>query len=501
MKKTLDFLGIDLGASSGRGIVGSYDGERLSLREVHRFPNEPQMVNGRFTWDILRLFAESKNAIRAAATGGELRSIGIDTWGVDYGLLDARGRLISNPAHYRDRRTAGIIREFGERVMPNEKLYGITGIQLLDFNTVYQLYADRRDGTAAGASRMLFTPDLLGYFLTGNEACEYTVASTGALLDAEKREFSPEILSALGLDRSYFAPLVSPGTSLGALLPDVAAEVGGCRAGVVSIASHDTASAVLAVPAKKDEKFIYISSGTWSLLGTELSSPVMSGEALARNFTNEGGVGGKIRFLKNIMGLWLLQESRRQWRRERLGEDEIGFDALSAAALAAPACRSVIDPDDPVFATPGDMPGRIAEYCRRTGQYVPQTPGETVRVIFDSLALCYRRTTEGISALCGFVPDAINIVGGGSKDKLLNSITADICGIPVVAGPSEATAVGNIAVQLMAAEGLDADEARELVRRSFPTDVSLPVSPSGRYDDAYVRFSELVSRRESGAVL
>ena len=250
MKKTLDLLGIDLGASSGRGIVGSYDGEKLSLREVHRFPNEPQMVAGRFTWDILRLYAESKNAIRAAA-GGELRSIGIDTWGVDYGLLDAHGRLIGNPVHYRDRRTEGIISEFGERVMPNEKLYGITGIQLLDFNTVYQLYADRRDGTAAGAARMLFIPDLLGYFLTGNMACEYTVASTGALLDAKKRDFSAEILSALGLERDFFAPLVHPGTSLGNVRGDVGAEVGGCGAEVVSIASHDTASAVLAVPAKK----------------------------------------------------------------------------------------------------------------------------------------------------------------------------------------------------------------------------------------------------------
>ena len=309
MSKTLDFLGIDLVASSGRGIVGSFDGEKLSLREVHRFPNEPQMLNGRFTWDILRLFAESKNAIRAAG-GGELRSIGIDTWGVDYGLIDSRGRLLANPVHYRDRRTEGVIREF-DRVMTREKLYGITGIQLLDFNTVYQLYAERRDGTVGDAKRMLFIPDLLGYFLTGEQACEYTIASTGALLDAARRDFSPEILSALGLDRSFFARLVSPGTPLGGLLPDVAAEVGGCRAGVVSIASHDTASAVLAVPAKKNEKFIYISSGTWSLLGTELDEPIMNSDTLARNFTNEGGVGGKIRFLKNIMGLWLLQESRR----------------------------------------------------------------------------------------------------------------------------------------------------------------------------------------------
>ena len=489
MKKTLDLLGIDLGASSGRGIVGSYDGEKLSLREVHRFPNEPQMVAGRFTWDILRLYAESKNAIRAAA-GGELRSIGIDTWGVDYGLLDAHGRLIGNPVHYRDRRTEGIISEFGERVMLNEKLYGITGIQLLDFNTVYQLYADRRDGTAAGAARMLFIPDLLGYFLTGNMACEYTVASTGALLDAKKRDFSAEILSALGLERDFFAPLVHPGTSLGNVRGDVGAEVGGCGAEVVSIASHDTASAVLAVPAKKDEKFVYISSGTWSLLGTETDEPVITPETLALNFTNEGGVGRKIRFLKNIMGLWLLQESRRQWRREGRGEDEIGFDVLSSAAAAAPACRSVIDPDAPVFAVPGDMPGRIAEYCRKTGQYVRDGKSH----LRQPCALLPPHD-RGSGGALRFRPTAINIVGGGSRDTLLDSITADICGLPVVAGPTEATAVGNIAVQLMAAEKMSAAEARELVRRSFPTSVFEPKSAPSTYDGVYEKFERLVAAR------
>ncbi|MEI3058772.1 MAG: FGGY family carbohydrate kinase [Eubacteriales bacterium] len=335
MKKLLIFSVLTSALQAGAALSAATTAKSFRCARYTDFPNEPQMVAGRFTWDILRLYAESKNAIRAAA-GGELRSIGIDTWGVDYGLLDAHGRLIGNPVHYRDRRTEGIISEFGERVMLNEKLYGITGIQLLDFNTVYQLYADRRDGTAAGAARMLFIPDLLGYFLTGNMACEYTVASTGALLDAKKRDFSAEILSALGLERDFFAPLVHPGTSLGNVRGDVGAEVGGCGAEVVSIASHDTASAVLAVPAKKDEKFVYISSGTWSLLGTETDEPVITPETLALNFTNEGGVGRKIRFLKNIMGLWLLQESRRQWRREGRGEDEIGFDVLSSLPQPRP---------------------------------------------------------------------------------------------------------------------------------------------------------------------
>lgn len=494
-KHTKNFLGIDLGASSGRGIVGAYDGEKLKLSEVHRFPNEPQMLCGRFTWDILRLYAEVKNAIRAATC--DLCSMGIDTWGVDYGLLDAKGRLISNPVHYRDGRCAGIIPEFGARVMPNDKLYGITGIQLLEFNTVYQFYADVRDGTMCGARRALFVPDLLGWFLTGEQACEYTVASTGALIDASARDISTDIMSALGLERGFLAPLVTPGTTLGKLLPDVCAEVGRDGLRVVSIASHDTASAVLAVPVKKEERFVYISSGTWSLLGTELDAPVISTETLARNFTNEGGVGGRIRFLKNIMGLWLLQESRRQWKREGVGDDEISFDSLAAAAAQVPACFAVIDPDDPRFAAPGDMPRRIAEYCRQTDQRVPSTPGEIVRVIYDSLALCYRRTVGMISRLCGFTPSAVNIVGGGSRDELFNEIIADICEMPVVAGPTEATAVGNIAVQLMAEEGIDADDARELVRVSFPTQTYLPHSQRGRYDDAYSRFCAMAEARES----
>ncbi len=494
-KHTKNFLGVDLGASSGRGIIGTYDGERLKLSEVHRFPNEPQMLCGRFTWDILRLYAETKNAVRMASDI-ELCSMGIDTWGVDYGLIDANGRLISDPIHYRDSRTAGIIREFGAAVMPNDRLYGITGIQLLEFNTVYQLYAEMRDGTLRGAKRALFVPDLLGWFLTGEQACEYTVATTGAIMDAAARDISSEIMSALGIERDFFAPLVAPGTLLGGIRRDVAAEVGRDDLRVVSIASHDTASAVFAVPVKNDERFIYISSGTWSLLGTELDHPVISSETLSCNFTNEGGVGGKIRFLKNIMGLWLLQESRRQWQREGWDNAEISFDALSIAAARVPSCFALIDPDDPSFVSPGDMPRRIAEYCQRTDQCVPSTPGEIVRVIYDSLAFCYRRAIDMISRLCGFTPGAVNIVGGGSRDALFNSIIADICEMPVIAGPIEATAVGNISVQLMTEENISADEVRELVRVSFPTKTYLPHSSLGVYDEAYGRFCEMVESRE-----
>lgn len=499
MKKVKRMLGIDLGASSGRGIVGGYDGERLSLREVHRFPNEPQMLAGRFTWDIVRLFAECKNAVRAA--GGEISSIGIDTWGVDYGLLDARGRLLSEPVHYRDGRNAGAVAAFDGDVMPSRELYRISGIQLLDFNTVYQLCIEKREGGLERAGRMLFIPDLLAYFLTGEQACEYTIASTGALLDARKRCFSSEILNAVGVGRELFAPLVTPGTVLGRLLPEVETDVGGCGANVISIASHDTASAVLAVPAKENENFIYISSGTWSLLGTELTEPVITSEAFEGNFTNEGGVGGRIRFLKNIMGLWLLQESRRKWRSDGMSADEISFAALSTAAEHVPSCRSIIDPDDPIFAPPGDMPQRIVDYCKRTGQYAPSTPGEIVRVIYDSLALCYRRTIDGICRICGISPSAINIVGGGSRDSLLDRITANICGLPVIAGPAEATAVGNIAVQLMSSEGMSIGEVRELVRTSIPTETYHPDPniPRESFDAAYATFCALAEKREARA--
>ncbi len=492
---TKQFLAIDLGASSGRGIIGSFDGRRIALRENHRFPNEPVMVGGRFYWDILRIFHEIKQSIRQAVLDGDdIVSIGVDTWGVDYGLLDRSGRLMGNPVHYRDARTDGITAEF-EQYLSLDRLYGITGIQSLDFNTVYQLAAELRDDPERlrAADKLLFIPDLLNYFLTGKMATEYTIASTGALLDAAKRTISTEILDAMGIPHGLFPPLVRPGQRLGRLSDALLDEVGQTRVEVIHVASHDTASAVMAVPAK-DKDFIYISSGTWSLLGAELSAPMITPASQANNFTNEGGVEGTIRFLKNIMGLWLVQESRRQWKRE--GKD-YSFADLSAMASAAKPLRCLIDPDDKRFTAPGNMPRRIADYCRETGQPVPETEGEIIRCILESLALCYRATIDKINAMRGQAATALNIVGGGTQDKLLCQFAADACGIPVYAGPVEATAIGNIAMQAIAAGELSSlSEARAVVADSFPLDTYLPdPAAQGAWDEAYTRFLRLTAAK------
>ncbi len=486
----LKMLAIDLGASSGRGIVGSFDGKKLSLCENHRFSNDPVIVNGRMYWDILRIFHEIKQSITKTVIAGEgIRSIGIDTWGVDYGLIDRHGRLLANPTHYRDRRTAGVIARASEK-MSMQELYSIAGIQCLEFNTVFQLYADLCDDPTLfdRAERMLNVPDLLNYFLTGKMANEYTILSTGALLDAKTRGYSDEILSKFGIPRRLFGNIVSPGTRLGKLLPQILEETGKTDAEVMSVASHDTASAVIAVPTQEKD-FIYISSGTWSLMGTELSEPLINPDSERLNLTNEGGAMNTIRFLKNIMGLWLIQESRRQWRREG---NEYSFAQMEAWAKECKPLQSLIDPDDASFATPGNMPERIREFCRRTGQHVPESVGEVVRCIYESLALKYRKTAESIEDLMGKRAKVIHVVGGGTKDKFLSQMTADACGIPVAAGPEEATAIGNLMMQAIAAgEVANLSEARQVVAASFELKHYEPTSDRGVWDEAYERFCAL----------
>ena len=492
--KKFKMLAIDLGASSGRGIIGSFDGERLALEENHRFPNEPVTIAGQFTWDMLRIFHEIKEAIRKCALSDDrdIASIGIDTWGVDYGLLDKNGHLLGNPVHYRDMRTAGI-QDYAFKTVPKDDIYAVTGIQFMDFNTVFQLIAELRDNPEklAAADKLLFTPDLLNYFLTGVKETEYTIASTGALLDAKTRNWATGLIDRFGIPRRLFTDISMPGTPVGPLLPELREEFGGINPTVVHTAAHDTASAVVAVPAKGDS-FVYISSGTWSLMGTELKEPLVTKESFGYDFTNEGCVGNTIRFLKNIMGLWLEQESKRQWAREG---KKVTYDELSDMAVASEPLKCIINPDDTVFTPPGDMPGRIAEYCRKTGQYVPETMGEFVRCIFDSLALKYRYTVECIDKLQGRRTPFINIVGGGTKEIPLCQFAADACGRPVYAGPVEATAIGNIAVQLIAAgEIKDVAEARHIVRNSFEIKHYEPnTADSARWDDGYARFLKLIS--------
>ena len=385
-------LAIDLGASSGRGIVGAFDGQKFSLKENHRFSNDPVILGGRMYWDILRIFHEIKQSIAKTVLDGDaIRSIGIDTWGVDYALLDASGRMLANPYHYRDARTEGVVSYVGRFFAPSE-LYAQTGIQCMNFNTIFQLACDLRDDPkmVENASRMLNIPDLLNYFLTGNMANEYTILSTGALLDAYKRDYANKLIAKAGIPQRLFGEIVQPGTSVGKLLPQVQGEVGKLDAEVLTVASHDTASAVIAVPTQEKE-FLFISSGTWSLMGTELDAPKINAETEKYNFTNEGGVNNTIRFLKNIMGLWLIQESRRQWRREG---KEYSFAELEALAKEAKPFKCFIDPDHPSFVAPGDIPTRVREFCQKTGQYVPETVGEIMRCIYESLAMKYRYTAE-----------------------------------------------------------------------------------------------------------
>lgn len=485
-------LAIDLGASSGRGIIGTYDGERITLEEIHRFSNDPVMMPGGFYWDTLRLLYEIKTAILKASHMGGIETIGIDTWGVDYGYLDKSGTLLSNPYHYRDSRTDDIQKYVFDNFIPRSELYRITGIQSLNFNTIYQIAADLRDRPwiVENAETLLHMPDLLGYMLTGVRQTEYTIASTGALLDAHKRDYSFELLKKFGIPEKLFCKIVQPGQEVGRLIPAIEEETGNTGAKVIKVASHDTASAVLSVPAE-NEDFLYISSGTWSLMGIESSTPVIDSVSEKYDFTNEGGVFGTIRVLKNIMGLWIEQESRRQWTREGT---KYTFDELSEMALKSKPFQCFIDPDDAVFSSAGNMPKRICEFCEKTGQHVPENVGEIVRCIFESLALRYRWTAERLEEITGRKYPVINIVGGGTKEEMLSQFTADASHRKVCAGPVEATALGNIAMQCIAlGEIKDMWEARRVIRNSSDIKEYTPDTENAAlWDEAYERFLKII---------
>ncbi|GAB4051456.1 rhamnulokinase [Catellatospora paridis] len=456
---------VDLGAASGRVMLARVGHDVLDLAEVHRFPNEPIQVGGTLHWDVLALYRgvldglrAAGRAPRAAGTPGQgLDGIGIDSWAVDYGLLDATGALIGNPISYRDRRTDGVMDRVHEQ-LDVARLYAITGLQNLPFNTIYQLAAARGTPAAAAARRMLLLPDLLAYWLTGREGTELTNASTTGLLDARSGAWSTELIAALGWDEQLFAPLRRPGDVIGPLTADVAAHTGLDRCvPVLAVGSHDTASAVVGVPAG-DERFAYISCGTWSLVGLELTGPVLTESSRKAGFTNEAGLDGTVRYLRNVMGQWLLQESMRTWQARGEPAD---LTTLLAEAAAQPAFVSVVDPDDPVFLPPGDMPARVVDYCRRTGQPVPASRAALVRCILESLALAHARAVRQAQELAGHPVDVVHLVGGGSRNELLCQLTADACGLPVTAGPVEATALGNALVQARAL-GAISGELRDL---------------------------------------
>ncbi|MFF9765784.1 rhamnulokinase family protein [Streptomyces sp. NPDC014636] len=470
---------VDLGASSGRVMVGRVGPDSVELSEAHRFPNRPVRVPEGLRWDVLALYGGVLDGLRAA---GQVHSVGLDSWAVDYGLLDADGALLGNPAHYRDARTEGVAQKVWATV-PAAQLYAATGLQYAPFNTLYQLTAARSTAQFARAARVLLIPDLLTYWLTGEQGTELTNASTTQLVDPRTRSWSYEVAERLGIDLGLFAPLRQPGDPAGTLLPEVLAETGLTGpVPVTAVASHDTASAVAAVPAT-GERFAYICTGTWSLAGLELSAPVLTEESRAANFTNELGLDGTVRYLRNIMGLWLLQECVRAW-----GEPDLG--RLLRDAAGVPALRSVVDAGDKAFLAPGRMPERIAQACRASGQAVPKTRAEVTRCVLDSLALAHRRAVLDARRLADRPVDVVYLVGGGTRNALLCQLTADACGLPVVAGATEAAALGNVLVQARAhglVGGLPA--LRRLLVRTQRLTRYAPRGDAGRWREAEARLA------------
>jgi rhamnulokinase len=496
MTATRKLLALDLGAESGRGILGSFDGQRFRLDVVHRFPNGGVPTLDTLHWDVLRLHGEILNALRlCAGKHGGIDSVGVDTWGVDFALLGRGGTLLGNPRHYRDPYTEGALEAAFQKV-PKAEIYRRTGLQFMRINSLYQLLALRRDRSPLldAAETLLFIPDLFHYFLTGIKVNEFTDASTSQMLDPHTRTWAYDLVQALGLPTRMLGTVVPPGTVLGPLRTAVATDTGLAPVPVVAPATHDTGSAVAAVPAvagvsDPGHNWAYISSGTWSLMGAELPQPLVTDAALAANFTNEGGVAGTTRFLKNIMGLWLVQECRRAW--EKAGH-AYTYDELVKLAEAAPPFASLVDPDDPAFLLPPNMPAALADFCRKTGQPAPDGPGGYVRCCLESLALKYRWVLEKLEGLIGRRPEVIHVVGGGSQNALLCQWTADACGRPVLAGPAEATALGNVLVQALGL-GLIGSlaDGREVVRRSVEV-VTYEPRDAARWGEQCGRFTNLV---------
>jgi rhamnulokinase len=492
MSKKRVCLAVDLGASSGRVVAGIYNGSCLELDELNRFPNDPVKEADGWHWNFDRLFNRIKQGIALALKkyGDAVVSIGVDTWGVDYGLLGTDGKLLGAPFQYRDARTNGMQEEAFRR-MPRQEIYQRTGIQFMFFNTLFQLLAESKpQERLEKAERLLFMPDLIHYLLTGVGVNEKSIASTSQLLNPDTQAWDSSLIKAMGLPERIFGRLVDAGTVLGELLPDVAAEVGAKKLQVIVAAGHDTASAVVGVPAEESEP-VFLSSGTWSCMGRELNRPAISEESYQAGFSNEGGVFGTTRFLKNIAGMWLLQECKRAW--DAAGKS-VSYDELARQAEKSPPFATFIDPDAVDFQSPANMPETIAAFCHRTGQTVPADFGAFTRSIFESLALKYRFVKESLVQVTGKPIDKIYIVGGGCQNHLLNQFTADSLNCTVIAGPVEAASTGNILMQLYAlGEIRSLAEGRALVRRSFETKKIEPEN-RGAWDDAYARFQKILSR-------
>lgn len=482
---TKPYLAFDFGAESGRAVLAHLQSGILTTEEVHRFPNEPVEYNGSLHWDVARLWFEVRKAL-SRLSGVELAGIGVDAWGVDYALLGESGELLENPYHYRDRRTKGVMEEVLTKVV-REDIYQATGVQFMPINTLYQLFAARRQTPKLldAAKYLLTIPDLFNYWLTGNAVCEFTNATTTQMVDPVTRKWAVGLMQRLELPADLPAPLVEPGSILGTLLPDIAGHTSLASTCVIAPACHDTGSAVAAISARDGTAFL--SSGTWSLLGTELDSAVITPDALRLNFTNEGGVNGTTRLLKNVMGLWMLQGCRQAWTAQGRNYD---YRELIELAAQEKPFGHLVDPDDESFLRPADMLAAIDKFCTRTHQPVPQEPGTYVRAVLESLAFKYRFVLRNLEQVSGRRIGQIHIIGGGSKNRLLNQLTADASGRRVLAGPAEATALGNIAVQILATgEAASLQEVRALVDRSFPTEVFDPLE-TDQWDRHAERFEQ-----------
>ncbi|MDR0796865.1 MAG: rhamnulokinase [Tannerella sp.] len=467
------FLAFDIGATSGRSILGTFDGIQLKINELTRFSHTMMELHGKYYWNVFGLYESLKEGLKICAGQGIIPvSIGIDTWGVDFGYIGKDGTILGLPRAYRDPYTNGAPEDFF-KLISREEVYRLTGIQVMNFNSLYQLFRAKETffTPLEAADKILFMPDLLSYLLTGKQVCEYTEASTSQLLNPVTRQFEFSLLAAAGLPASLLHPLVDPGTLIGTLTDAIAKETGIGKIPVVAVAGHDTASAVLSVPAE-NPNFAYLSSGTWSLMGVETEQPVLTQESFANNFTNEGGVEGTTRFLKNITGMWLLEECRKEWAKE--GRNYT-YQEIMILAGKVGASRTTVNPDDPRLASPTHMTEAISAICRETNQPLPKSDAEFIRCIFDSLALRYKDVLDKLSGMIPFSIDKLHVIGGGSQNDLLNQLTANAIEIPVLAGPSEATAIGNCLMQAKAA-GLVADrwEIRRIVARSFPVREYVP---------------------------
>ena len=491
MDKSKDFLAFDLGAESGRGILGCFDGKQIKLKVLHRFPNGGIQILDNLHWDIISLWREIKNTLSICAkNGSNIESIGVDTWGVDFGLLDKTGHLIGLPFHYRDSRTTGVLEKVFD-LMPRPSIFELSGCQFMEINTIYQLYSMVLTDSPLlrFAETFLTIPDLINFWLTGQKVSEFTNATTTQLYDPRKENWSAELCQVLNIPLGIFPQVIQPGTDIGMILPSITNETAFQPTRVIAPACHDTGSAVAAVPVQ-NESWAYISSGTWSLMGIEVEEPIITKHALDLNFTNEGGVDNTFRFLKNIMGLWLVQECRRTWSRS--GE-QMSYDEISQIAAQAEPFKALIDPDHHLFLASGDMPKRIVDFCKQTNQNLPLTKGEIVRSALESLALKYRWVLEKLEFVKGEAIDTIHIIGGGAQNKLLCQFTADATKRQVIAGPVEATSIGNLLVQMASCGAIGSiTEGREIIAESSEL-IYFEPTDNAQWDQVYDRFLEIAN--------